>query len=112
MVQTLAAKVPWLAVAFMKVRPAGKASLTVTPVAVLKPMALLTVNVKVTISPTAGALLLTVPVSERSIGRKPASMDRLSTPEATANGFDLPALSTLLSVVGVPGSPANWVVNT
>ena len=58
--------VPWLALALTKVKPAGNGSLTATPLAADGP-AFANVNVKVTTSPTFGAALLTVFVSDRSI---------------------------------------------
>src|SRR5437899_10727032 len=56
---------PWLGVAETKVKPAGRASCTVTLVAELGP-ASLSVMVKVIVSPTLGVGLLTVLVNTRS----------------------------------------------
>src|SRR5436309_2091715 len=76
----LAYVVPSGTVAETKVIPAGNRSVTVAPLALLQPVALLTVTVKVTLLPKFGLALSTVLVSERSIAGEP----RRFTPSLSA----------------------------
>src|SRR5262249_52466052 len=57
--------VPWLGAALTRVRPAGKRSVTRTPVALAGPLSV-SVTVKVTVSPTLGRGLLTILTRLRS----------------------------------------------